>query len=53
MKVSCLQENLNKGLGIVGRAVAARGRFPPRGWRPPLQGARTTWYTLPPERSVR
>ena len=28
MKVSCLQENLNKGLGIVGRAVAARTTLP-------------------------
>jgi len=28
MKLSCLQENLNKGLGIVGRAVAARTTLP-------------------------
>ncbi|HEY8490111.1 MAG TPA: DNA polymerase III subunit beta [Dehalococcoidia bacterium] len=28
MKVSCLQENLAKGLGIVGRAVAARSTLP-------------------------
>jgi len=28
MKVSCLQENLSKGLGVVGRAVAARGTLP-------------------------
>ena len=28
MKVSCLQENLNKGLGIVGRAVASRTTLP-------------------------
>src|SRR3989304_6054852 len=28
MKVSCLQENLNKGLGIVGRAVATRTTLP-------------------------
>ena len=28
MKVSCLKENLNKGLGIVGRAVAARTTLP-------------------------
>src|SRR3990170_4413085 len=28
MKVSCLQENLAKGLSIVGRAVAARSTLP-------------------------
>ncbi|MFC2012215.1 DNA polymerase III subunit beta, partial [Chloroflexota bacterium] len=28
MKLSCLQENLNRGLGIVGRAVAARTTLP-------------------------
>lgn len=28
MKVSCLQENLAKGLGIVGRAVATRSTLP-------------------------
>jgi DNA polymerase-3 subunit beta len=28
MKLSCLQENLNKGLGIVGRAVASRTTLP-------------------------
>lgn len=28
MKVSCLQENLNRGLAIVGRAVAARATLP-------------------------
>src|SRR3990167_7214527 len=28
MKVSCLQENLNRGLGIVARAVAARTTLP-------------------------
>jgi DNA polymerase-3 subunit beta len=28
MKLSCLQENLNKGLGIIGRAVAARTTLP-------------------------
>jgi DNA polymerase-3 subunit beta len=28
MKLSCLQENLNKGLSIVGRAVAARSTLP-------------------------
>jgi len=28
MKVSCLQENLTKGLGIVGRAVASRTTLP-------------------------
>jgi DNA polymerase-3 subunit beta len=28
MKLSCLQENLNWGLGIVGRAVAARTTLP-------------------------
>ena len=28
MKVSCLQENLAKGLNIVGRAVAARSTLP-------------------------
>lgn len=28
MRVSCLQENLAKGLGIVGRAVAARSTLP-------------------------
>ena len=28
MKVSCLQENLTKGLGIVGRAVATRSTLP-------------------------
>ena len=28
MKLSCLQENLNKGLGIVGRAVATRTTLP-------------------------
>lgn len=28
MKVSCLQENLARGLGIVGRAVAARSTLP-------------------------
>ncbi len=28
MKVSCLQENLAKGLSIVGRAVASRSTLP-------------------------
>ena len=28
MKVTCLQENLAKGLGIVGRAVANRSSLP-------------------------
>ena len=28
MKLSCLQENLNKGLGVVGRAVATRTTLP-------------------------
>ena len=28
MKVSCLQENLNRGLGVVGRAVATRTTLP-------------------------
>ena len=28
MKLSCLQENLSKGLGIVGRAVASRATLP-------------------------
>ncbi len=28
MKISCLQENLSRGLGIVGRAVAARSTLP-------------------------
>jgi DNA polymerase-3 subunit beta len=28
MKVSCLQENLNEGLGVIGRAVAARTTLP-------------------------
>ena len=28
MKLSCLQENLSKGLGIVGRAVATRSTLP-------------------------
>ncbi|MSQ11861.1 MAG: DNA polymerase III subunit beta [Dehalococcoidia bacterium] len=28
MKLSCLQENLNRGLGIVGRAVAVRSTLP-------------------------
>jgi len=28
MKLSCLQENLNRGLGVVGRAVAARSTLP-------------------------
>ena len=28
MKVSCLQENLAKGLGLVSRAVAARSTLP-------------------------
>ena len=28
MKLSCLQENLNKGLGMVGRAVATRSTLP-------------------------
>jgi len=28
MKLSCLQENLNRGLGVVGRAVAARTTLP-------------------------
>ena len=28
MKVSCLQENLSKGLGIVGRAVSSRSSLP-------------------------
>ena len=28
MKLSCLQENLSKGLGIVGRAVATRATLP-------------------------
>jgi hypothetical protein len=28
MKVTCLQENLAKGLGIVGRAVALRSTLP-------------------------
>src|SRR3990172_10270756 len=28
MQISCLQENLNKGLAIVGRAVAVRSTLP-------------------------
>ena len=28
MKLSCLQENLNRGLGVVGRAVATRATLP-------------------------
>ena len=28
MRVSCLQENLNRGLGTVGRAVAVRSTLP-------------------------
>jgi DNA polymerase-3 subunit beta len=28
MKLSCLQENLNRGLGVVGRAVATRSTLP-------------------------
>jgi len=28
MKLSCLQQNLNKGLGIVSRAVATRSTLP-------------------------
>src|SRR3989304_9866148 len=28
MKLSCLQENLNRGLGVVGRAVATRTTLP-------------------------
>ncbi|HJX61742.1 MAG TPA: DNA polymerase III subunit beta, partial [Dehalococcoidia bacterium] len=28
MKISCLQENLSKGLSTVGRAVAARSTLP-------------------------
>ena len=28
MKLSCLQENLSRGLGIVGRAVATRSTLP-------------------------
>ena len=28
MKISCLQENLSKGLSIVGRAVASRSSLP-------------------------
>ena len=28
MKLSCLQENLNKGLSIIGRAVASRTTLP-------------------------
>ncbi|MFA7191547.1 MAG: DNA polymerase III subunit beta, partial [Dehalococcoidales bacterium] len=28
MKISCLQENLNKGLNLVGRAAAARTTLP-------------------------
>ena len=28
MRLSCLQENLNKGLGVVGRAVATRSTLP-------------------------
>ena len=28
MKLSCLQENLSRGLGIVGRAVANRATLP-------------------------
>jgi len=52
-RLHCDEPATRPGRASVGRAVAARGRFPPRRWRPPLQGARTTWYTLPPERSVR
>ncbi len=28
MKLSCLQENLNRGLSVVGRAVATRTTLP-------------------------
>ena len=28
MKISCLQENLSRGLGVVGRAVASRATLP-------------------------
>ena len=28
MKISCLQENLNHGLAVVGRAVATRATLP-------------------------
>ena len=28
MKISCLQENLSRGLGVVGRAVATRATLP-------------------------
>ena len=28
MKLSCLQENLARGLGVVGRAVASRSTLP-------------------------
>src|SRR3972149_1502874 len=35
MKISCLQENLAKGLSVVGRAVGARSTLPPAS-HPPL-----------------
>ena len=28
MKISCLQENLSRGLSVVGRAVASRATLP-------------------------
>ena len=28
MKISCLQENLSRGLAVVGRAVASRATLP-------------------------
>ena len=34
------------------RPVAGTVRFPPRRWRPVVQGPRTTWYSPPPDRSV-
>jgi hypothetical protein len=37
-------------IGISRRTVRT---VPPRRWRAPLHGAPTTWYTPPPERSVR
>lgn len=37
----------------IGIPRGATGTVPPRRWGAPLHGAPTTWYTPPPERSVR
>ena len=41
--------------GVAPPTAPSRGKSgsPPRRWRVPLQGPRTTWYTPPPDRSVR